>query len=133
MTASPRSEPPNLSERLHFISLKFLLEEICVRGKKQEEAKRQEHESYIRHEDSCPSFGLCPSVKLRGPPCILKRGGPESSGRILISSNGKTMRMGIFSSQKMPKFSVFFLNLQKNRKFRHFFAGKNSHSHSFAI
>ena len=46
------------------------------------------------------------SVTLVLPPWILKRGGLESSGRILISSNGKTKRIAFFSESSGGSLSV---------------------------
>ena len=48
-------------------------------------------------------------------PWILKRGGLESSGRILISSNGKTKRKTFFSSFFFVK-KIYFLKIQIFKK-----------------
>ena len=51
------------------------------------------------------------------PPWILKRGGLESSGRILISSNGKTKRIAFFclAKQKKKQKSTFSDFLKKKK------------------
>ena len=61
--------------------------------------------SNIRHKDFRPS--VRPLSRSGDPPCILKRGGLESSGRILISSNGKTKRIAFFFLGGKQIFSKF--------------------------
>ena len=57
--------------------------------------------SKIGNMESCPSPAVYVCMSCSGyPPWILKRGGLESSGRILISSNGKTKK--IMDSSECP-------------------------------